>query len=198
MSKIAVVATSNHPLYDKLLKLPHFFIFSPLLDLSAYDYIFDFSINKEKGQLLEKYPAKVFSDLTLDKKTLKSRGVFSTVFPSPNAKFEWYGKDEDALIVKNFFSQLNLTPVKISNANFIFPRVLVQIINEAYFAMEEKVASAKDIDTAMLYGVNYPKGPVAWGKEAGLHHVVKLLDLLYEESQNPRYKVCELLRNGNH
>lgn len=200
MNKIAVVATENHQLYSQLQKLPNFFIYKRNLDLKNMDLIFDFTLidDEEKAQFCQQHQGKIFSDLTLYRPNLiKTRGTFSTVFPSPNNKFEWYGESEDEVVVKSFFSQLNLTPVKVSELTlgFIFPRILVQIINEAYFAVEEKVAEEKDIDTAMLFGVNYPKGPVAWGKAAGLKNVVHLLELLYAETNNPRYKICELLKN---
>lgn len=202
MSKIAIIASENHQLFPKLKAFPHFFLYSKNLNLEDFDYIFDFTLvnDEAKTELCEQYKNKIFSDLTLYHQQ-KVRGAFSTVFPSPNHKFEWLGENNDEAIVRNFFAQLNLVPVKVSehNLGFIFPRILVQIINEAYFAIEEKVATASDIDTAMLYGVNYPRGPVAWGKEAGLKNVIHLLELLYAETNNPRYKICELLKNhGNH
>lgn len=204
MSRIIVVATENHQLYPQLQRLPNFFTYKKSLTIENADIIFDFTLldDEEKARFCQQHQNKIFSDLTLyNTNQIKARGAFSTVFPSPNNKFEWYGKNEDETIVKTFFEQLKLTPIKISELplGFIFPRILVQIINEAYFAMEEKVAEEKDIDTAMLFGVNYPKGPIAWGKSAGLKNVIHLLELLYAETNNPRYKICELLKNhGSH
>jgi len=81
------------------------------------------------------------------------------------------------------------------SCGFIFPRTIVQIINEAYFALEEKVASKEDINRAMKFGVNYPLGPFDWaqGKEK---LVVTLLDELLLKTNDQRYRCCSLLRNN--
>lgn len=67
----------------------------------------------------------------------------------------------DSSEIEEVFSQKNITPIRTSIAGlgFTVPRTLAMIINEAYFALEENVASASDIDRAMKFGVNYPKGP---------------------------------------
>ncbi len=55
-------------------------------------------------------------------------------------------------------------------------RIVCQVINEAAFALGEGVGSAADIDTGMVHGLNYPRGPLAWADEIGLDHVLALLD----------------------
>ena len=52
------------------------------------------------------------------------------------------------------------------------------MVNEAFFALEEKVASAGDIDRAMQLGANYPKGPFAWAEELGIRRILDTLDSL--------------------
>ncbi len=76
----------------------------------------------------------------------------------------------------------------------IVPRVLSMIINEAAFAVMEGVASREDIDRAMRLGTNYPRGPLAWGDEIGLDFVVMILEALFEEYHDPRYRPCVLLK----
>jgi 3-hydroxybutyryl-CoA dehydrogenase len=67
------------------------------------------------------------------------------------------------------------------------------IINEASFLLQEKGATPSGIDTAMLLGVNYPKGPLAWADEIGLPLVVKTLQAVHAETGDDRYRVCPLL-----
>lgn len=84
-------------------------------------------------------------------------------------------------------------PIQDSVAG-IFPRALAMIINEAAFALQESVASAKDIDQAMKLGTNYPKGPLAWCDEIGADAIVATLDALALEYSPDRYTVASLLR----
>jgi len=76
----------------------------------------------------------------------------------------------------------------------VSPRILATLINEAAFAVQEKVASCEDIDNAMKLGVNYPKGLLSWGDEIGLDFVLALLDGLYEEYHQERYRAAVILR----
>jgi 3-hydroxybutyryl-CoA dehydrogenase len=73
-------------------------------------------------------------------------------------------------------------------------RVLVTLINEAAFAVMEGVATPEDIDAAMRLGVNYPKGLLAWADEIGIPVVTIILDSLYREYQQERYRPCVLLK----
>ena len=73
-------------------------------------------------------------------------------------------------------------------------RILAMIVNEAVFALQEGVANAGDIDTAMRYGTNYPKGPLAWCDEVGAEIFVQVLDLLQSEYGEERYRPAIMLR----
>ena len=73
-------------------------------------------------------------------------------------------------------------------------RVLAVLINEAYDALHYGIASAADIDRAMLRGVNYPKGLLAWGEEIGRDVIVERLDALYAVYHEERYRVSPALR----
>lgn len=73
-------------------------------------------------------------------------------------------------------------------------RVLAMIINEAAFAMMEGVASPADIDTAMKLGTNYPDGPLAWADRIGPEVVLAILEALWQEYREERYRPCVLLR----
>lgn len=81
--------------------------------------------------------------------------------------------------------------------NQIFDRVLVMLINEAADALFWNIASAEDIDNAMTKGVNYPKGLLAWADEKGIDWCVKMMDTLYDEYREDRYRCSPLLRRMN-
>ncbi|MHC5111650.1 MAG: 3-hydroxyacyl-CoA dehydrogenase NAD-binding domain-containing protein [Planctomycetota bacterium] len=78
-------------------------------------------------------------------------------------------------------------------AQYVFSRILVTIINEAALAMDEGVASAEDIDTAMKTGTNYPHGPLAWGRQIGFDHCVALLGHLNATVDDDRFAAARYL-----
>lgn len=75
---------------------------------------------------------------------------------------------------------------------FISARVLAMIINEAYFALEEKVSTKKEMDTALRLGTNYPMGPFEWAEKIGVASVFKLLEAL--SFSDKRYLPAPLLK----
>jgi 3-hydroxybutyryl-CoA dehydrogenase len=76
----------------------------------------------------------------------------------------------------------------------IFARILVMLINEAADALYLRIASRDDIDLAMTKGVNYPKGLLQWADEIGIENCVHMLDALYYEYLEDRYRCSPLLR----
>ena len=70
------------------------------------------------------------------------------------------------------------------------------IINEAFYTVQEGTAVAKDIDTAMKLGTNYPKGPFEFLKLMGIKNVYNALNAVYNDTHDERYKVCALLKNS--
>ena len=92
----------------------------------------------------------------------------------------------------------NPQPVEnVAQAQKIFDRVLVMLINEAADALFWNIASAEDIDNAMTKGVNYPKGLLKWADEKGIDWCVSKLDTLYDEYREDRYRCSPLLRRMN-
>lgn len=77
---------------------------------------------------------------------------------------------------------------------YIFSRVIVMLINEAYDALFMNIASNEEIELAMTKGVNYPKGLFKWGDEIGLEIVLKRLQSLMNEYQEDRYRPNPLLK----
>jgi len=106
----------------------------------------------------------------------------------------WLGKKSG----KGFYDYTNPstnTPHLEPTLNkIIFERILFMLINEAADALHWQVASKEDIDLAMLKGVNYPKGLLKWADEIGIAHCVSVLDTLYEEYHEDRYRCSPILR----
>lgn len=76
----------------------------------------------------------------------------------------------------------------------VTPRVICMVINEAYFAVQEGTATREDIDKAMKLGTNYPYGPFEWSRRIGIRHVYELLEAIYDDTRDERYKICPLLK----
>jgi 3-hydroxybutyryl-CoA dehydrogenase len=76
----------------------------------------------------------------------------------------------------------------------VTPRVMCMIINEAFYTVQERTASEEDIDLGMKLGTNYPMGPFEMCKKIGLKNVYELLEALYEDTKDERYKICPLLK----
>ncbi|GCC52548.1 3-hydroxyacyl-CoA dehydrogenase [Chryseotalea sanaruensis] len=79
-------------------------------------------------------------------------------------------------------------------AGLVTPRIICMIINEAYFTVQEGTATREDIDMAMKLGTNYPYGPFEWCKRIGIKNVYELLEAVYEDTKDERYKICPLLK----
>jgi 3-hydroxybutyryl-CoA dehydrogenase len=77
---------------------------------------------------------------------------------------------------------------------FIVNRVLMPLINEAVFALQENVASAADIDKAIELGLNHPMGPLALADLIGLDTTLSILEVMHRELGDPKYRPCPLLR----
>lgn len=79
----------------------------------------------------------------------------------------------------------------------IVERVVAMLINEAVEALHLGIASAQDLDLAMTKGVNYPKGLLQWCDELGAEYVLAILDNLYDEYREDRYRASVLLRKAD-
>src|SRR5690606_21237207 len=77
---------------------------------------------------------------------------------------------------------------------FIANRVLMPLINEAFFALMEGVASAQDIDQTMKLGCNFPMGPLALADLIGLDTCLAIIEVLHKGLGEDKYRPCPLLR----
>ena len=208
-----ILASKSHHLYSTLsnIALP-FYTVEEVSDIHIVEdhrdvLVFDFTLfnTKEKHKLYELMPKHftVVADFTcswgelLTKKYPQVVGSMGTGFYSPKKTFEIYGQDQKILKeIQSFFATIDYKTLVVSSPGhgFTMPRTVSMLINEAYFSLEDELASGEDIDTAMTFGVNYPLGPLEWARKTGLTAVKLLLDDLYETHHDKRYKLSTKLR----
>lgn len=80
------------------------------------------------------------------------------------------------------------------SAGLVMPRVVAMVINEAAYALMEGIAGAEDLDTAMRLGTNYPFGPLEWADAIGVEQVVAILQGVFDEQGDDRYRPAPLLQ----
>lgn len=91
--------------------------------------------------------------------------------------------------------RLGKTPVVAKDMpGFIVNRILIPMINEAIFALENGVASAEDIDLAMTTGANHPVGPLSLADRIGLDTVLSICEVLHQDLGDAKFRPCPLLR----
>ena len=96
---------------------------------------------------------------------------------------------------RTFVQQTGKTPVEVKEApGFAVNRILCPMINEAIFTLAEGIASAEDIDQAMVLGANHPIGPLALADMIGLDTLLLVLEGLHNELGEDKYRPAPLLR----
>ena len=103
--------------------------------------------------------------------------------------------DETCATVTELAKDIGKEPVEVNEApGFVVNKILVPMINEAVDLLYTGVASAEGIDTAMKLGANHPMGPLALGDLIGLDVCLAIMDTLYSETHDPKYRASLLLR----
>ena len=103
-------------------------------------------------------------------------------------------KKEDEVILNELCVKLHTKFAVVKDqVGLVTSRIICMIINEAYFAIMEKIALRSDIDLAMKLGTNYPFGPFEWSEKIGIRNVYEVLKAVGESTNDERYKVCGLL-----
>lgn len=103
--------------------------------------------------------------------------------------------EETVLAVTKVAEAMGKTTTLVNDyPGFVANRVLMPMINEAFFALMEGVASAKDIDTTMKLGCNMPMGPLALADLIGLDTCLAILEVLHVGMGDSKYRPCPLLR----
>ena len=97
--------------------------------------------------------------------------------------------------VKAMAQRLGKTPVSVKNApGFVVNRILIPMLNEAFFVLAEGLASAEDIDAGMKLGCNHPVGPLALADMIGLDVCLAVMNVYVEEYADSKYRPCPLLK----
>jgi 3-hydroxybutyryl-CoA dehydrogenase len=90
---------------------------------------------------------------------------------------------------------LGKTPITVKNApGFVVNRILVPMINEAFFVLAEGLATPEDIDAGMKLGCNQPIGPLALADMVGLDVCLAVMDVYLSEFGDSKYRACPLLK----
>ncbi|MFR2011893.1 MAG: 3-hydroxyacyl-CoA dehydrogenase family protein [Christensenellales bacterium] len=97
--------------------------------------------------------------------------------------------------IKKISENIGKTPVQVNEAaGFVVNRILIPMINEAAFIKMEGVSDIAGIDAAMKLGANHPMGPLELGDFVGLDICLAIMDVLYNETGDSKYRACPLLR----
>jgi len=103
--------------------------------------------------------------------------------------------DEALAAATAFIESLGRQAVEANDqVGLVLPRIVCGLVNEAAFALGEGVADAEAIDTAMRLGMNFPRGPLAWGDRIGLDAVLAVIEGLQRSYREDRYRPAPLLR----
>lgn len=103
--------------------------------------------------------------------------------------------DETYKAIEDMTKKLSKTPVEVNDApGFAANRILMPMINEAIFTLQEGVASVEDIDTVMKLGMNHPMGPLTLADFIGLDTCLYIMEVLYEGFADSKYRPSPLLR----
>ena len=97
--------------------------------------------------------------------------------------------------IKKISEDIGKVPVQVQEApGFVVNRILIPMINEAVGIYAEGIASVEGIDSAMKLGANHPIGPLALGDLIGLDVCLAIMDVLYHETGDSKYRAHTLLR----
>jgi 3-hydroxybutyryl-CoA dehydrogenase len=97
--------------------------------------------------------------------------------------------------VKAMALRLGKQPITVKNApGFVVNRILVPMINEAFFVLAEGLASPEEIDAGMKLGCNHPIGPLALADMVGLDVCLAVMNVYFEEFADSKYRPCPLLK----
>ncbi len=97
--------------------------------------------------------------------------------------------------VKDLALRLGKSPITVKNApGFVVNRILVPMINEAFFVLAEGLATPEDIDAGMRLGCNHPIGPLALADMVGLDVCLAVMEVYLEQFGDSKYRPCPLLR----
>lgn len=117
--------------------------------------------------------------------TFINRPVLECTVLDPSDKDTWYN------IGQLLDKKISIVQDRVG---MVTPRIVCMIINEAFFTLQEGTATINDIDLGMKLGVNYPYGPFEWAEKIGYNEVYEVLQAVYKDMCDDRYKISSLLK----
>ncbi len=103
--------------------------------------------------------------------------------------------DPTHALVHEMSLKLGKSPISVKNSpGFVVNRILVPMINEAFFVLAEGIATPEDIDNGMKLGCNHPIGPLALADLVGLDTTLAVMEVYFENFSDSKYRPCPLLR----
>jgi 3-hydroxybutyryl-CoA dehydrogenase len=184
--------------------------FFEIEDYDGYDAIFDLNLEAHSEVLDEYSILKKTFIITSGIKTSLAELVYMEMF-EPDCTLVGMNdlpgfisrekaeislmNDRDSIKVIAFFKSLNWPCIIVKDrVGMVTPRIVLMIINEACYTLQEGTASMADIDESMKLGTNYPYGPFEWCDKIGINNVYETLESLFNDTHDERYKVCPLLK----
>jgi len=103
--------------------------------------------------------------------------------------------DETTKLIKELSEKMGKIPVEVNDGpGFVSNRVLIPMINEAVFCLQDGTGNAESIDNVMKLGMNHPMGPLALADLIGLDVCLDIMNVLYEGFNDSKYRPCPLLK----
>ncbi|MGB1205152.1 MAG: 3-hydroxyacyl-CoA dehydrogenase family protein [Chitinophagales bacterium] len=106
-------------------------------------------------------------------------------------------RPSDLPVLDQLLGKLSL-PYKVvaDRVGMVTPRIVCMIINEAFYALQENIASREAIDKAMKLGTRHPYGPFEWTEKIGVENVYLCLAAIYEDTKDECFKICPALKTA--